>query len=410
MKSIVNSEIESVAQYKTFKKEPYPNSDYVIGRETNPTDVLRNFAENLLLYDKIYIVTTSFEEVMTLKDWLGGRLLQELLYENALSFVQLPFAWTYIQKWKKDKGIRAVAGIANIFIADPSSAPLVGTVGQGVLQESTLGGWSSSDLEKAVSYTLTTFHKYNPSKIGKFSRLVASHSIRLNSEQFRGFITKKSGEDLHDAQIVSHLGFSKGLDMDNVPGNTQDIRRVFRIILANQNIAIMNSLPESDLLAEQFHTDVLKYPLTNEIRKTKLFDESKELFKLEKLPFPEILGFQLPLVEIIKLRNSREGVEFRKWLHEHLESREDIKGAYVELLKRKPPFLYRVISTIATPAISIGISALTKVPGFVIDSTLGAVSEFKIESYAERFLTPNPPKFFMEKVKDVIKKREQDVA
>jgi len=300
VKAIINSEISVVHELETFAKSPYPNSDFSIGRRLSVNEVLRDFAENLLLYDKIYIVTTSFEEVITVKNWLGAPNLEELLRNGVIEFVQTPFSWTYIQKWKKEKGIHGFNGIATISLVDEVAQRLPPLSGAGELSQQPLGGWSSPDLEKAVTYTLTKFHDFNPKKIGKFARTVASHSTQLSSEDFRRFITNKSDEELKSEVVRKALGFSENIDIENVPDNSDDIRRVFRLIMANQNLAIMNSMPQADLLAEQFYLEALRYPLTNELRKTNLENQANELFAMEKLPSPKILGTELTISDILK--------------------------------------------------------------------------------------------------------------
>ncbi|HET9885328.1 MAG TPA: hypothetical protein VFS81_26580, partial [Candidatus Binatia bacterium] len=64
------------------------------------------------------------------------------------------------------------------------------------------------------------------------------------------------------------------------------------------------------------------------------------------------------------------------------------------MLKRNMPFMYRLVSLVAQPILSAGIQSITNLPGVIVDSVIGSVAEFKIKSFAERYLNPNPPKFF----------------
>lgn len=408
MKKIVNTEILAVKEYKNFVENPYPNSDFSIGRSVSPPSVLSNFVENLLLYDKVYIVTNSFEELITVKNWLSGHYLQELLHDGVIHFIQLPYAWCYVQKWKKEEGHRSFSGIANIFLSDKKFANLAGTSGVGDLNESVLGGWSNPDIEEAVAYTLTKFHGWNSKKVGKLSRLIAKNSTQLRSDSFRGFITKKTEEDLRNPVILESVGMSKDTDVENIPDNSQDIRKLFRLVLANQNMAVMQSMVEADLLAESFYSEALQNPLQNELKQVKLKRDNKELFELEMTPVPQGLGVEndLQIGEVIKLRNSKYGENFRKWIHENFESGEDVKAAYVQLLKKEPKFIYRLFNVVAPSLIGSFIEG-GKLLEFAADSTIGGVSEFKLSSILERYVKPNPPKIFIDKVKRQYKKKEK---
>lgn len=401
MRSIVNSEILAVKEYEKFVKSPYPNSDFSIGRQISRQTVLSNFVENLLLYDKIYVVTTSFEELITIKNWIGGHNLQSLLHDGVIKFLQLPFLWCYIQKWKKERGHRSFYGLATVGLANEKAIGLVGASGLGELNETLLGEWSNPDIEKAVAYTLTKFHGWSPNKVGKFARLVARNSTQLRSEEFRGFITRKTEGDLSNPQMLKLVGMTDSVDIENIPDNSQDIRRLFRILHANQNIAIMQNTIEADLLAEGFFTEALQYPLVAELRRAKLKKDVDELFQLEKIPVPKGLGFEKDLMieDILKLRNSREGQQFREWVHKNFEAEDDIKSSYVQLLRRELPFVYRIVNVVAPALMSSMIGGGNKVVDFVVDSSLGTVSEFKLKTFVERYLRPNPPRIFIDKLK-----------
>lgn len=405
MKSIINSEIMAVKDYEQFAKDPYQNSDFSIGRIVRRSDILRNFLENLLLYDRIYIVTKSFDEIVLIKEWLGEHNFLTLLHEGAVKFIQVPFAWAYIQKWKHDQGLFKTQGIVTISLADEKSVASTQLHGTGEPDETHYGGWSDTDIEKGVSYTLTKFYKLSGKKVSKLSGITARNTTQLRSEGFRGFITTRSEEDLKNPAVLKDVGLSEKTDILNIPDNSDEIRKLFRIILANQNIAIMQNVIEADLLAEQYYLDVLRYPLTNELRAKKVGKQAKELFELERIPVPEILGNikLLSISQVIRLRNSKEGKNFREWIHKNFDAGEDIKAAYVELLKQKPPFVYRLISTFASGLIGTGVGAVNPAAGIVTDAGLETVIEFKLNSLVERYLVKNPPRIFMENVKKSIK-------
>lgn len=406
MKSIINTELLSVKEYESFVASPYPNSDFSIGRNVNSKTVVQNLAENLLLYDQVKIVTKSFEEVITLKNWIGPSLLNQLLHDGVLKFIQTPFTWCYIQKEKFDKGAFSLHGIATVSLADEAKTRFKEQSGSGDLDLNVLGGWSSPDLEKAVHYTLVKFHQYNPKKIGKFSRLIARNTTQLNSDDFRRFITNKSEEDLKDKDVRSLVGLPEDIDTENIPDNSKEIRQLFKIILANQNLAIMQTDSDSDILTEKFYSDSLDSPLQKELSRMKNKKKVNKVFKMERLPTPKELGnpriFSLP--EIIKLRSSREGENFRGWIHKHFDNSEDIEAAYLDLFKKSnTPFVYRLISTVAQPLLSLGASAATGIPSIITDYAVGGVTEFKVNSLAERYFNRNSPKMFAEKVRKNIK-------
>lgn len=406
MKSIINTEILSVNDYEHFAKNPYANSDFSVGRIVKEKDVLRNFAENLLLYDQVKIVTKSFSEAMILKNWLSAPLLEKLLREGVVKFIQIPFGWCYIQKWKKEQGYHNFFGIAAVSLANPLLNGSVPMGGIGSVNESEMWGWSSTDIEKAVIYTLTTFYSFNPKKIGKFARLIANNSIQLRSDEFRRFITNKTESDLKNPNILDNVNMNRKIDIENIPDNSSDIRKLFRILVANQNLAIMQNCIESDILTEKFYSSSLEIPLANELKNMKLSNNAKSLFKLEKLPVPETLGTtqEFSLSEIIKLRESSDGVKFREWIHKNLDSGEDVSAAYVELLQKRPPFLFRIVSTITESLLSLGITAATHVPSPITDLAVSGINEYGTNAFVERYITPNPPKIFLDKLKKIQKK------
>lgn len=405
MKKIFNSEVLAVKDYETFSRSPYPNSDFSIGRKVKQSLIYRNFIENLLLYDQVLILTNSFEELMTIKNWVGGPNVVELLHAKAIEFIQTPFAWTYIQKWKFEQGHRSFYGIANVFIADERSVSLPS--GRGTPVEAGLGGWSNSDLEQAISYTLTKFHDHNPKKVGKLARLVAEHSRQLNSDQLRGNITNKTHQDLMNLDLRKSLGFSENIDVENIPDNSEDIRRLFRLLLANQTVEVLRNIEKTDILAEEFYTSVLSDILDEELNKYKKARRaSRELFSLEGIPVPTMLGFKSRMTakDIIDLRNSKNGENFRKWFHEKRRSSDDIKSAYVELLKAEQnlPWMWRIIGSIAPAAIA----AITKLPS-VAEIATGTSKDLFVDPLVRKFLRPNPPRLFMEKMKNNIKEKER---
>ncbi len=404
MKAIINSEILGVSEYKRFLEKPYPNSDFSVGRKIDPTNIWLNLAMNLLLYDKIYISTVSFEEFMRLKEWLGPHNLMNLLYDGSINFLQTPFHWAYIQKWKKEAGTFSMNGIVMVSLADQSlETSNLPRSGKGPISQKDLGGWSSTDLEEAATYTLLHIHKWNPKKVSKVARLIAKNTTRLESDEFKRFITNKSESDLNTKEIREKLKLPKDLDIENVPDNSPEIRKIFQVILANQNLAITNNLPHADLLTEEFFLEALRDPLENSLRKNKLNKNTSDLFKLEKIPVPDIFKAGFSFTDIIKIRNSPEGKKFREWIHDNFDSGDDIQSAYVELLKKKPHFLFQFLSFVTPSIIGLGASALTQVPSQLITPVVGGVKEFAVKPFIEKFLVPNPPKVFIEKVKENIK-------
>ena len=405
MKTILNTELIVAREYQQYQKDPFPNSDFDIGRVNQSSNLRRNFVENLLLYDKIIIATKSFDEIMTLRNWMGGDSIERLLHEGVISFVQTPFAWTYIQKWKHDQGYRSMHGVASIFIADKEAYDMQQRTGIGDLNSNKLGGWSSPDLEKAVEYTLTTFYDFNPKKIGKFARLVAKSSTQINNDEFRRFITNKSEEDLKNINLRRKLNFNDEVDIENVPDNSKDIRRIFRIILANQNIALSKYYLDSDVLAENFYSEILASKIDGEIRNKSLQIEASKLFKVANIPVPEVFSSDrfLTVPQLIKIRNSKEGEDFRKWFHKRINDGIDIQEAYVNLLKRDKKYKWctRILSFIAPEVVSSIISSKVNIP-LVPGIASSLAYEYLASPLINKYINLNPPKTIIDKLKNDI--------
>lgn len=402
MKTIINSEISAILEYERFRSKPYPNSDFHAGRVIQQENVIRNFAENLLLYDKIYVVTTSFAELVKIKDWITGNKLQEMLYAGEIHFLHIPFQWGYIQKWKKEKGFFKSSGLITAGIGNKLVYEL-GLPEEAIPNEKKYAGWSSFDLEEAVTYPLVEFHGMSRKKVGKFARLAAKNSTQIRSSEFLKFITEKSESELRNKEVREKLGFSEKVDVDNIPDDTTDIRRIFQLVVANQNIALALVHPESDLLVEQYYLEAISMPITNELRQLKMREQMNTLFDKVKLPVPQTLGKEIGFDKIIKIRNSREGKQFREWVHSNLDASKDIVSAYIDLLEKKPNFISRLVGIITPTLLGLATTAITKLPSQVVDPAISAVGEFKVKSYIERFMNPNPPKTFIEKLRPELK-------
>lgn len=405
MRQVINSELLAIPEWNNFVKSPIQNNDFSLGRSVNLSEIYKNLLENLLLYDQILVLTHSFEEVHTLRTLLSGHILTTLLHDNVIKFIQIPYTWGYIQKQKQESGIFKSFGIVQISLAEQNQIGLE----QGFVSNK-LGGWSSEDLEKAITYTLTKFHDFNEGKVGKFARLVAKNTDRLGSNEFAYFIRKKSEDDMGSTMIRQYLDISDDVDIYNIPDKSPDIRKIFRIVNSNQLMAVVQCYPEADLYAEKYYTESLKYGLISEIKKEQFIKKVDDLFNVVQIPRPRDLGIQggLMIEDIIRIRKTKEAEEFRDWAHKNIFSQNDLICGYESLMKKKIPVIARYAAAITPTIASKFIENITKTPvPPMVDLGMGIISEFVSPSLYDRYLIKNPPKIFFNKIEEITKKRNK---
>lgn len=353
---------------------------------------LKIFLENILLHDTIYIPTQDFLSLVYLIDVLGDQNVIELLTAEHIKFIRLKGALGYYGNG---------SGIQPIHVKKPDKktpahfcAPIDETL------KWALGGlYKSYDpiIEKKVLET--TLELASKNIVSEIKETTYTDILSTNYLRNIFAIRNKDLNHLHgiDPNQVKIYG---GKDFSEWKGSEVDLT----LLLAHINLEIYlmkvsncKDISSYNPIANIFQAKVNKYYKENLSHQSFLV-----LKEIENIP--DIGEFILldtnNLKNLLKLKKSKSGTDFRYWFHNNIHNEsKSITIEYCKLLKeisiinKMPAKIIRFLIT--------SLSSLIPIAGSIISPTFGIIDTFFLEKISAN---KKSPIIFFNSIKDVFKK------
>lgn len=344
-----------------------------------------HFASQLMVYDRIVIPTSDFGVVPALLQWAGEKRMEELLEEEAVSFLRL-------------YGLIGYAGAGNGLVSFEI------TPGEGTVQQ----WWQKAlwgDLEAAVYLQIQHLaSSVSVKKRRRFVKLVmaASQLAKIEGENFDKNLANESYNDVMGTPALRDeverqipRGVAGPVSLKRLPGIQDNQLRVavrdepgdaidllLRVAELNRDLLLAKNAGNADLTISPGASAVLQYKL----RRTRpaLADLFASLLDLNRVPDLRraVESDSVSVEDVWKLRKTARSRRFREWLRKaDATSGRELERMYVEALGRKswvqslPARILRfVLSTgagVANPSIGLGVGAADS---FLVEQLLGGYS------------------------------------
>lgn len=342
---------------------------------------LLQLIDYILLYDKITIPTNDFVVLPALAHTLGAQNLNLLLENEILSFQRIDKTFGYA-----GNGL----GLCCYTITNPPDKPPMPF---------------SSPIPLAVEMAADLIRQVSGRELSKQAteRIVTS-TRTIDIEPQAQQIIKETHRDICDSDALQGRFKLAGLDMQRLPGigdaevqtgmkcgetfPESPIDAVLSIATANLE-CYLSSLANCQ---DSSTTVPIGYVLASKLDRSVSREVAQGFLELMEITDIPNLGAaisegQADLTAIVKLRESRNGIQFRSWFHENCRGNpKDTAKAYISLLReipqsQKTPF--RIMRFIITglagliPAVGTVASAIDT---FLVDRLFrGASAKFFIE-------------------------------
>jgi len=356
-------------------------------------------AEKLLLYDTVVIPTHDCGIAGVLLAWLGPGLFEDLLEEGALNFCRLTAFVSYARN-------------GGLFLAR------IEPQGQQVKERSTFWG----TVDKAVELQIKHALPFIRNKLR--SRLVAKicqHTKEAPLENFAKRIMKETHADIKSDDELSALFTQKRrkVNLARLPGSKPKEMRIFsqeppkdeidfllRLGQINLELALASELQCSALTTDPLVQRLIVAKIRRNFpapQREALNEGFRKILQLNRLPdLPLVVANEaISLEQVIRLRRSRNGEQFRKWIA-NLKPTDDpdqIVELYVETLTRKhwsQSWPFRTVRFLLT-------QLLDAIPGV---GQLAGLAFSAIDSFfLERWLQGYSPQLFLDDLKETHKER-----
>jgi hypothetical protein len=342
-----------------------------------------SFIESILLHDEIIIPIQDYLSVAALLHLLGEDIVIELLELGLLKFVRLKGVMIYIRGSEEDGNLVALESVGNPSVAN--SAP-------------------KSQAINAAFNVLTTEVKNRDLLLRLLMQAteeVTMGSIvdEIRDETYQDIQRTPLWRDsysLGDTQLKKFPGLepmeARTLGPNSKP-NKDVIDALLSIALTNIELRLAQKLGCIDSSTASPVGRVLKLKFQ---RNLKYFESEKAFADLREIAAVTNIGEAVLKDKslfsyILKLRQSRNGEEFRQWFHKNCrEDKKNIASEYNKLIRETPLIQSkksRILRFIVT-------SALGFIPGIGPSLGLGAgaVDNF----FIDELLKGNSPKFFID--------------
>ncbi|MCT8978860.1 hypothetical protein N4T77_19980 [Clostridium sp. CX1] len=348
--------------------------------ESTNKNVKGNLLQSIMLYDSVYIHAWELPVVI---HFFNGRNNAEYVAENGL--------------------IRTING----------EDKFIGCQQNGVLYTLAGGEFRKGTFSNAndINYLLQSF-RGNYSDYKDISEMLYRSSVNLKTDDFFKKVEKEIIGDISDKTFIEkHRLTTKKLRYIY----PQDVSFFNNHLETYKRIYYAQALNAKNIFAEDVLVDTIKEKISSSTNQMGInVDINEEFSKLTKvLKIPDIVeavenGLITPK-DILEMREKKNCVEFRKWLHSHAyitlseKDNNDVISAYIDTFKEKglleklPSKIVRFVTTSAVgmisgidPSVGIGISA--------IDSFL--LDKFRIGQWK--------PDFFLNDYKKLLKKGEKN--
>ncbi len=353
----------------------------------------KSFIESIMLYDEVVVPTQDFMSLSILLGVLGERAVLDLLHADILKFARVKGAFSYVGN---GGGIKSYMVYKHDKVEmSPFCAPV----------------------DEALAWSIKGLNE--KPKDPNIDKLVLEATFEFNASNLEEKIRHETYMDVLNSEYLRNRFALRNKDMDNLTGIQSDQLRIYGgpdadswkgdeidtvMLLSNVNLELflMCTGGYDDLATVSPVGHLLK---AKKERCLKDFQPATSFMHLKEIAgIPDVgeavLGKSIKMEKLVKIRDSKNGVAFRKWFHEHC--RGDIKAIakeYIGLLKQEPVISAmpaRIVRYILTTIIGVA-SFANPVVGGVVSHSVSAVDSF----FLDRCLQGSSPKFFIEDLKQV---------
>lgn len=356
----------------------------------------KSFIENILLYDEIYVPTQDYLSLTILLGVLGEHTINQLISSKTLKFVRVKGSFCYYGNG---------GGIQTTEVLSP--------------KENGKKDAFCSDIEYAVDWAIKGLDESIKDKM--LTQRIIDNSIEVNLESIQEMIKNetyedvKSSVDLQDFFALSNSDLNRlnginpnevrtygGKDADSWKGDEIDTY----LLLNNTNLEL--KLMEISNCDDMGTSNPLGHLLKAKFARDKKLNEKKYnsltvLREISNIPdFGEaLLNKEMDFSDLIKLKMSNKGYEFREWFHNNCQGDTiEITKEYIKLFEEIPKT--KLLSVrILRFLIATGLSFIPGTGG-LIGTGASLVDSFFVDKWAKG----NSPKFFIDALKKIEKKTE----
>ena len=352
----------------------------------------RNFIENSLLYDEVYVPTQDFLSLTILLGVLGEDAIQELIATGTLKFIRIKGGMSYVGNG---------GGIQTTIIQS---------------QDDTKQPYAFfSEIDYAVNWAINGLN-IKP-KDNKLYQKIIDNSIEVKIGDLTDKIKNETYNDIVSSKELQSFFSLRNMDLNNLKGINKNAVRVYGgkdtstwtgdeidtyLLLANTNLELnlMETVGCLDMTTSNPVGHMLRAKFNREIGKTKNTDSLTALKEIAGIPdFGEaLLNKQINYSDLLRIKTTKNGAEFRDWFHKHCNG-DDKKVAkeFIKILQDSPK-MGSLPLKILRFIISSGLGFIPVV-GSAIGTGAGLIDTFFLDKWTRGY----SPKFFIEDLKQLEK-------
>ena len=349
-----------------------------------------SFIENTLLYDEVYVPTQDYLSLTLLMGVLGEETIQELISTNTLKFIRIKGGLSYVGN---GGGIQSTG----IYKQSNKSQPLA----------------YCSEIDYAVNWALNGLNIKPKDK--KLYQKIIDNSTEINISDVAETIKTETYNDIISSERLQNFFALRNKDLNKLAGIDSKQVRIYGgkdastwkgdeidtyLLLNNTNLElkILETAGCDDMITSNPIGHMLKAKFSREIGIDKNTSSLTTLKEIAGIPdFGEtVLNNQIKYSDLLDLKMSKNGDEFRTWFHESCNgSEKEIAKEFIKLLQESPKvnsISYRVLRLIITTGLGF-----IPVAGAAIGTGAGIIDSFFLEKWTRGY----SPKFFIEDLKQL---------
>jgi len=348
--------------------------------------------DQVLLYDEIVIPTDDFLSLTVLIGVLGERAVLDLLSTNSLKFIRLKGAFAYIGNGRGIQDIERIGGKAK---ADEN--PVTADIDFSV-------NWAISGLDVKL-------------KDSNLAKKVLDNSIEINPKAILNVVKDETYKDVIGNEELQNYFALRNKDLNNLSGIKPTDVRIYggpdsETLIPKDEIdtylMLNNTNVELKLMELSGCVDMTTSNPIGRVLKAK-FDRQKNQAQDSLITLKEIadipgygeavLQKKIEFKEILKIKESKNGKEFRNWFHSNCNGGDDksIAKEYIKILQdteKISSLPVRILRFIITTGVGL-------IPG--VGSILGPSATLFDSFFMEKWGHGNSPKFFINDLKQIAK-------
>jgi hypothetical protein len=347
--------------------------------------------DQILLYDEIVIPTDDFLSLTVLIGVLGEKAVLDLLSTKSLKFTRLKGAFAYIGN---GGGIQDIERIGGPEKADENPV--------------------TADIEFSVNWAINglIFKPTDPN----LAKKILENTIEINPKTILDIVKDETYKDVKSNEELQNYFALRNKDLNNLAGIDPTGVRIYGgldsetltppdeidtyLMLNNTNLELklMELSGCMDMTTSNPIGRVLKAKFARQ--KTQAQNSLITLKEIADIPdFGEaVLQKRIEFKEILKIKESKNGEEFRNWFHNNCNGDDkSIAKEYIKILQGTPKISSlpaRILRFIVTSGVGF-------IPGIgpLLGPSIGLLDSFFIEKWGHGA----SPKFFINDLKQIVK-------